>query len=329
MIFHPGSIFSNGDMMYYFLRIVILFFSIVTCTTAFAAVPTKQPLQKLTVVLDWFVNPDHAPLLVAQQQGFFKAEGLDVNLIAPADPTDPPKLVAIGKADLALDYQPHVLVEQSAGLPIAQVGTLIDAPLSCLAVLADGPIKSIKDLKGKTIGDSMGGVDTAVLQGILHSGGLNLSDVQIINVHYDLTQALLSKRVDAVNGVYRNVELIQLRLAGHPARAFYPEDFGVPPYDEIVFIAQKGKQNDPRIAKFLTAVELGTQYLINHPEASWQATIKEHPELNNQLNHQSWSATLPYFALHPAAKNPLRCQQLAKFLAQNSQIKMNANVCAN
>ncbi len=310
--------------VFYFLRKIIFWLFLFITTTSLADSP---PLQKLTVVLDWFVNPDHASLLVAQQQGFFKAEGLDVNLIPPADPTDPPKLVAIGKADLALDYQPHVLVEKSQGLPIVQVGTLINTPLSCIAVLADSPIKSIKDLKGKTIGDSMGGVDTAVLQGMLRSAGLNLNDVQLINVHYDLTQALLSRKVDAVDGVYRNVELIQLQLAGHPARAFYPENYGVPSYDELVIIAQKGKQNDPRIAKFLTAVALGTQYLIKHPEASWQTTAAAHPELNNPLNHQMWYATLPHFTLHPAAKDPSRCEKLAKFLVQNSQIKMGDKVC--
>lgn len=314
--------------MFSLFRTIILYVLLFVSASTLAAPTSNQPLQKLTVVLDWFVNPDHAPILVAQQQGFFKAEGLDVNIIAPADPTDPPKLVAIGKADLALDYQPHVLVEKSQGLPIVQVGTLINTPLSCLAVLADSPIKSIKDLKGKTIGDS-GGVDSVVLQGMLRAGGLTLNDVQIINVHYDLTQALLSKRVDAVNGVYRNVELIQLQLAGHPARAFYPEDFGVPPYDELVIIAQKGKQNDPRVAKFLTAVTLGAQYLMKHPELSWQEVAKTYPELNNQLNHQMWNATLSHFTLQPAAKDPVRCERLAKFLAQNLQMKMSADVCAD
>ena len=305
------------------------------CTTSFPAwaVPpqshlTQKHLQKLTVILDWFVNPDHAPLFVAQQQGYFKDEGLQVNFIAPADPADPPKLVAVGKADIALDYQPHVLMEISQGLPIMQIGTLIATPLDCLAVLASSPIHSIKDLKGKRIGYSESGADSAMLQGMLKNNGLTLKDVDLVNVRYNLTQALLSKNVDAVIGVMRNFELIQLQLAGHPARAFYPEENGMPPYDELVLITRKGMQQDPRIQRFLTAVEMGVQYLVNHPESSWQTFAKAHPELNNNLNHQAWFATLPRFALRPAAQDPQRCENLASYLQQNLSAKISPQLCA-
>lgn len=289
--------------------------------------PPKPPLQKLTVVLDWFVNPDHAPLFVAQQQGYFKDEGLQVKFMAPADPADPPKLVAAGKADIAVDYQPHVLMEISQGLPIVQIGTLIATPLNCLAVLADSPIHSIQDLKGKRIGYSEGGADSAMLRGMLARSGLTLKDVDLVNVRYNLTQALLSKNVDAVIGVMRNFELIQLQLLGHPARAFYPEENGMPPYDELVLITRQGRQQDPRIRHFLAAVGMGVQYLVNHPASSWQMFAKRHPELNNSLNHQAWLATLSRFALRPSASDPQRCERLATYLQQNFSAKISAKVC--
>src|ERR1700738_4669214 len=92
------------------------------CSTAFAA-PAEKPLQPLTVILDWFINPDHAALFVADQQGYFKEAGLQVKLIAPANPADPPKLVAAGKADIAVDYQPNLLLEIGQGLPLQQLGS--------------------------------------------------------------------------------------------------------------------------------------------------------------------------------------------------------------
>src|SRR5258708_39959996 len=106
---------------------------------------------KLTVILDWFVNPDHAPLIVAQEKGFFAEEGLDVQIIAPADPNDPPKLVAAGQADIAVSYQPQFQMQVGQGLPLVRIGTLIATPLNCLLVPADGPIKTIADLKGRKI----------------------------------------------------------------------------------------------------------------------------------------------------------------------------------
>ena len=78
--------------------------------------------EKLTVLLDWFVNPDHATLFVAQEKGYFADAGLEVELIAPADPNDPPKLVAAEKADLAVSYQPQLHLQVAEGLPLVRVG---------------------------------------------------------------------------------------------------------------------------------------------------------------------------------------------------------------
>ena len=108
--------------------------------------------RKMTLMLDWFINPDHAPLFVAQEKGYFADAGLEVELIAPADPNDPPKLVAAGKADLAVSYQPQLHLQVAEGLPLVRIATLVATPLNTLLVLADGPVQSIADLKGRTVG---------------------------------------------------------------------------------------------------------------------------------------------------------------------------------
>jgi putative hydroxymethylpyrimidine transport system substrate-binding protein len=311
-------------MKYSIARFIILFiiiaFSIIS-TNTFAKPANTQSAQPLTIILDWFVNPDHAPLFVAQQQGFFKQEGLDVKFIAPADPSEPPKLVAAGKGDLAITYQPQLIMQANQGLPLVRIATLIATPLDCLAVNGDSSIHSITDLKAKRIGYSNGAVDSAMLAAMLAQHGLSLKDVQLINVQYDLSQALLTHRVDAVIGVMRNFELIEMALAGHPARAFYAEENGMPPYDELVIVANRQHLNDPRLPRFLAALNLGVQYLVNHPEASWEAFAKAHPELNNSLNKQAWFATLPRFALRPAALDTSRYQNFAIFLKKQGLIK--------
>jgi len=105
--------------------------------------------ERLTVLLDWFINPDHGPLYVAQERGYFKAAGLSVEFKAPADPNAPPKLVAAGKADLAISYQPQLHIQADRGLPLVRIATLVATPLNSLVVLKEGPIRSIRDLKGK------------------------------------------------------------------------------------------------------------------------------------------------------------------------------------
>lgn len=275
----------------------------------------------LTVVLDWYINPDHAPLFVAQQQGFFQREGLTVDLIGPADPTEPPKLVAAGKADLAITYQPQLVLQVERGLPLVRIATLIATPLSCLVVRADSHIQTIRDLKGKRIGYSMSGMDSTTLTTMLAHAGLTTQDVELINVRYNLTQALLSNKVDAINGVMRNFELTQMHDAGKPGRAFYPEEHGMPSYDELVIVAKKSHVNDARYPAFLRALEQATQYLVNHPTETWRQFAKLHPELDNNLNKQAWFATLSRFALRPAAFDRSRYEKLAVFLQQQGLIE--------
>lgn len=277
--------------------------------------------QKLTILLDWFANPNHAPLFVAKERGFFKEQGLDVELMAPSDPADPPKLVAAGKADIAITYEPQFMQQIDNSLPLIRIGTLIDQPLNCLAVLKNGPIKSIKDLRGKTIGYSNGDMDSAILKVMLNKNNLQLRDVEQINVRYSLTQALLSRKVDAVTGIMRNFELLQMELAGYPGRAFYPEQNGVPTYSELIFVVRSDQASEPKYKRFLIALKKGGDYLQKHPAETWAAFAKAHPELNDELNHRAWLLTLPYFAKNPALFDKNRWNQFANFMLQNHLIK--------
>lgn len=296
------------------------------CTVLFSAVTAAAPLQKLNVQLDWFVNPDHAALIVAQQKGFFAANGLDVEIVEPADPALPPKLVAAGKSDLAVSYQPQLLMDIDQGLPLVRVGTLIATPLNSLVVLKESGIKSLADLKGKKIGYSVSGFEEALLGTMLKSAGLSLQDVEAINVNWSLSPSLISKQVDAVIGAFRNFELNQLALENHQGVAFYPEEHGVPIYDELILLANQKQLNDlqyqAKISAFLTAVEQATVYLINHPTQAWQDFVSYKPkELDNELNRLAWQETLPRLSLSPRGLDQHRYQQMAAFMQSQGLIK--------
>jgi putative hydroxymethylpyrimidine transport system substrate-binding protein len=276
---------------------------------------------RFTVLLDWFVNPDHGPLFVAQELGEFSKRGLEVEMIAPADPNDPPKLVAAGRGDVAISYQPQLHLQVAAGLPLKRVGTLVATPLSSLVVLDDGPIKSIADLKGRKVGFSVGGFEDALLGAMLEKHGLKLSDVELVNVNFSLSPSLMSGKVDAVIGAYRNFELNQMDLAGRPGRAFYLEEEGVPAYDELIIVAKSDNTGNPQISDFLAAIEAATQFMINHQDEAWELFIKGRKDLDDELNRRAWRDTLPRFALRPSALDEGRYQRFAEFLKARGMIE--------
>lgn len=284
----------------------------------FASAATPQ---KLTVVLDWFPNPDHAPLIIAKQQGYFKKQGLDVELVGPTDPADPIKWVAAGKADIGLTYEPQLMEQVDHGLPLIRIGTLIDKPLNCLVALKDGQIKSPTDLKGKRIGVSNNGVSSAMLKVMLAKQGLKEKDIEIVNIRYNLTQALLSHQVDATTGMMRNYEVPQLESKHQKVVAFFPEEHGIPNYSELIFISHKDHTKDPRLGKFLAAIQQGVRYLDEHPNEAWQQFAKQYPESNNAINREAWFATIPYFAENPTDFDHNEWHQFAVFMQQNRLIK--------
>lgn len=278
------------------------------------------PLPKVTILLDWFVNPDHAALVIAREKGFFTDAGVDVELIAPSDPNDPPKLVAAGKADLAVSYEPQLHLQVAQGLPVVRVGTLIATPLNSLVSLKNGPITAIKDLKGRKIGISVGGFEDALLGTMLEQAGLSLDDVTLINVNFSLSPSLYAGQVDAVIGAFRNFELNQMDIDGKPGRAFFPEEHGVPAYDELILEANRDHLDNPALPRVLAGIERATNYIVNHPDDAWKTFIKAYPDLNDDLNKRAWSDTLPRMALRPAALDEGRYKRFALYLEKRGLI---------
>ena len=277
--------------------------------------------EKLTVLLDWFINPDHGPLFVALEKGLFKKRGLDVDFKVPSNPNDPPKLVAAKKIDIAVSYQPQHHLHVDQGLPLVRIGTLVATPLNCLVVLADSDIKDIADLRGKTIGYSVSGFETLLLKVMLAQKNLKMEDVKLVNVNFSLSPSLLAGQTDAVIGAFRNFELNQMDLVGRPGRAFFVEEHGVPPYDELILIAHPARINEGKFKKFMDALEEGVQYLINHPEESWKLFTKNRKDLVTELNRRAWRDTLPRFALRPGALDRSRYLRFAEFLKSEKQIR--------
>ncbi|WP_305971617.1 MULTISPECIES: ABC transporter substrate-binding protein [unclassified Mameliella] len=288
------------------MRVLTLLFCLCAAPAAAA--------DKMTLVLDWFVNPDHGPIIIAKEKGYFADAGLEVEIVAPADPADPPKMAAAGKADLAISYQPQLHLQVAEGLPLKRVGTLVATPLNCLLVLDNGPIAEIADLKGRKVGFSVAGVEEALLSAMLAPAGLGMQDIELVNVNWALSPSIMSGQVDAVIGAFRNFELNQMEIEGVAGRCFYPEEEGVPAYDELIYVANPNRMDPDMIDLFLAATEEAVQYIVNHPQESWEIFAASSAELDDELNAKAWQDTLPRFALRPAALDTGRYARFERFL---------------
>lgn len=282
--------------------------------TATLALPAAAQ-DRLSIMLDWFVNPDHAPIILAQELGYFEQAGLAVEIVTPSDPNDPPRMAAAGRVDLAVSYQPQLHLSRHNDLPLRRVGTLISTPLTCLVVLADGPVEEMADLAGRKVGFAVAGVQEVLLDAMLAHNGLEPGDVEQINIGWSISPALMAGQVDGVIGAFRNFELNQLAIEGTEGRCFYPESEGVPAYDELIYVANPVDLDTDLVARFLDATERATGYILNNPDRAWEIFAATTSELQTELNTRAWADTWPRFATRPAAMDAGRYARFEAFLA--------------
>lgn len=228
--------------------------------------------KQVALTLDWTPNPDHVGFYYARDTGLFRKEGLDVAIHAPSDPAAPLKLVAAGRSDLAVSYEQEVFFAGAKKLPIVAVAAVVARPLNSFMSI-DPSIHSLADLKGHSVGITGVPADYAALE----SAGLR-HDVRVVNVGYSLLPALLSHKVDAVLGVYRNVEGIELEQRGYTPTVIPLDRAGVPPYDELVLVASSDRlgSSDYRemVEKFVAAFLRGTEDARANPERSLEILNK-------------------------------------------------------
>lgn len=265
---------------------------------------------ELTVLLDWYPNAVHTFLYAAEEQGFYKEAGLKVNLVPPADTNDALKLVATGKADLALSYQMQVAIARAEEIPIVSVGAIVRHPLNQLMVLESDEIRSPKDLVGNSIGYPSIPLDQAIVNTMVKADGGDPSKLTYTDVSWDLIPAMTTKRVDAIIGGYINHEKLLLEKDGAKVTAFDPAKYGVPDYYELVLTASEDglKSKGDAIKKFIEASAKGQAYTKSNPDQALKllldAQSKDFP-LDAEIEKNSLNILLP---LMDAGEEPFGSQ---------------------
>ena len=276
--------------------------------------------------LDWYVNPDHAGIFTALDRGYFRQRGLDVHPQVPSDPAAPIKEVAAGRADLAVSYEPEVLLARDKGLDVRAVGALAPTPLTSLISLPKGGIASPYDLQGKTVGTAGIPYQSDYLQTILKTAGVSSSSVKEVNVGLNLLPAVIGGKVDAILGGFRNIEGVDLRLRGLDPRVVPVDQLGVPTYDELVLVARSStvREHPDATRAFLAALAQGTAFAIAHPQEAADAVVRAGKGLDPAQTRAEVAATLPLLAQAPGRPygfmDPAEWRAYASWMASHGLI---------
>jgi putative hydroxymethylpyrimidine transport system substrate-binding protein len=277
--------------------------------------------ERVDLMLDFFPNADHAGIYTAEATGEFDDRGLDVRVRAPSDPAAPLKLVAAGKADLAISYEPDVLLARDKGLEVVAVAALVRVPLTSIISLPEAGIEKPSDLRGKEVGTAGIDYQAAYLKAI-EPGARER------NVGFDFGPALISGKVDATLGGFWNYEAVSLRQKGRDPRVIRMEEAGVPIYDELVVVAsEKTIRDRPEVVRsFVEALAEGTRALEASPERGLRALLDANPDLDERLQRAVIEVTAPYF-LPKRGKpygymDPYAWGRFTAFMRRNSLVEL-------
>jgi putative hydroxymethylpyrimidine transport system substrate-binding protein len=254
--------------------------------------------QPFGLTLDFYPNPDHAGIYMAEKLGYFDEAGLDVSVETPSDPAAPIKLVAAGRSDLAISYEPEVALAHENGLDVVAIAALVNQPLTSMIWLKKSGIEGVADLRGKTVATAGIPYQDAFLATILERAKLSPSDVKAVNVGFGLLPALLGGSAEAMLGGFRNVEGVDLRRRGKDPVVTPVDQLGVPTYDELVLVAnRKALAEDPdKFRLFIAALERGTDAAVEQPNAATSAVLEANNGLDRKLTEAEVEATLPLLA---------------------------------
>ena len=259
--------------------------------------------ERLTLALDFYVNPDHAGIYTALERGYFEEAGLEVEPQVPSDPTAPIRQVAAGRVDLAVSYEPEVLLARDQGLPVKAVAAFVPTPLTSMIWTRESGVKDVPDLRGKTIATAGIPYQEDFLDQILSEDGLSVDDVEQVDVGFGLLPAVLSGRADAMLGGFLNVEGVDLAERGKDPTVIPVDELGIPTYDELVLVAHEDALEDEEEAEpirlFIAALERGTVAAVRDPQAAADAILEAGDGLDPKLTRAEIDRTLPLLLDRP------------------------------
>ncbi|WP_379970166.1 ABC transporter substrate-binding protein [Ectobacillus sp. sgz5001026] len=307
------------------LKFVLVFAALVVALIGCSNGGTAKKEKEVTIMLDWYPNAVHSFIYAAIEKGYFKEEGVKVNVQFPSNPTDPLTLAAAGKVTLGIYYQPDVVIARTnEGVPVKSVGAIVRSPLSRVVSLKDAGIKSPKDLDGKTVGYPGTQLSEEYVKTMVKQDGGNPDKVKFVDVGFDLISALTMKKVDAVTGAYINHEVPLLNKQGFQTVTFNPADYGVPNYNELVFVAgdQTLSKDRAAVEAFLRGAKKGYEFTKKNPDEALQILLNNQEKQNSPLDPQVEKESMNILLQRmETSDGPFLSQTAASWTEQNKWLK--------
>ena len=291
---------------------------------------TNPPMRTVTLMLDFPPNADHLGIYSAELKGEFKKVGINLQIKTPQTPSEPLTALAAGETDLAISYEPELLIARDKGAAIMSVGAIVQRPLTSLISANDKSVDPRK-LEGAKIGTAGIPYQDAFLDQLLSAAGVDTSSIKRSDVGFKLVSSMLSGRVDATLGGYWNIEAVDLRLRNKHPRVMPVDRAGIPPYDELVLAARNEtvSRDGAMIRRFVGALMRGTEAAKADPAMAVGALRAAAPALNKRFAAASVKATLP--VLFPSSRKPFgwqdqrQWQNFADWMTRNELLKSPAD----
>ncbi|HSP31027.1 MAG TPA: ABC transporter substrate-binding protein, partial [Halomonas sp.] len=282
------------------------------------------PLENITLMLDWYLSPQHAALLIAQERGLYAAQGLDIELLSPADPSIAIKLLTAGEVDLALTRQPLLHLHAHNGAPITRIATLIETPLTAVIVMGEEQAETEDTLAGLHYGyTTQEGRDLTIPRLLPRSVQQTDDFTPPENLHFDPVRALREGEIDAVADGFYHYLPQQLATEGITTHVIRFDALDIPRNDGLVVLANSDgiTRRADTWSRFVLALEQASHWIIDNPTAAWEVLISAHPVLDNDINANAWEDILRRMALSPSAVDSRRYAAFETFLLQSGLIE--------
>jgi putative hydroxymethylpyrimidine transport system substrate-binding protein len=255
-----------------------------------------------TLVLDFTPNAVHSGIYAAQGESFYRQAGVDLDIRQPGDSTDAPKLLAAGRADFAILDIHDLGIARERGLDLVGLMPIVRRPLAAVLARGDGSVRRPRDLQGKAVGVTGLPSDEAVVDSEVSADGGDPDQVDEVTIGFNAVASLAAGRVDAATGFW-NAEGVALRRQGVPIRVFKVNDYGAPPYPELILTtSRRTLDDDPDLVDAVVAATgRGYGFATTHPKRALSDLLAADPALDRSEQQAQLEALGP--DLRPAPFN--------------------------
>jgi NitT/TauT family transport system substrate-binding protein/putative hydroxymethylpyrimidine transport system substrate-binding protein len=257
----------------------------------------------VTLVLDFVPNAVHSGIYAAQRQGFYGEEGIDLAIRQPGESTDAPKLLAAGRTEFAILDIHDLGIARERGLDVVGAMPIVQRPLAAVIARSAGPVRRPRDLAGHTVGVTGLPSDEAVVDSEVAADGGDPAEVHRVTIGFNAVSSLAAGKVDAATGFW-NAEGVALRRQGIPVRVFKVDEYGAPPYPELVLTASERtiKEDPDLVDSMVAATTRGYELVATGPARGLDALLAKVPSLDRAEQATQLRALRP--DLRPAPFDP-------------------------